>query len=629
MSSRIALPMEAQASALVSFLAQAQHTLSPDTALEICSTMRAAKEPAARFLKAALARHGFELKHTSCLKALALMDGFEGHVSRPKLAWVVAQYTFDAPANTPRVKRHNKSTDASSDLCTRLTKELEGTKAAPYARVLRNPDYLEFVFLGEPLGGVRYILACKSPDGSACEMPEDEVVSTIERVRRVIEGQFRGWLDGALRVPVAKAGILRLLKDGVGVASGFESEVLAACERDEDFALEAASLLGLPASSRRYSVAHVLATNGEIVPAEDEVVERMWRRLEAFYRGNEFDYSWFVAQRLQEEAEALFYNDGVDTERLMEELAKHNLTAEDARTCLGMNPEEWSALMESEEVSRKDLFALCGLLELPSANELYFDLRSPPWLPVVDGKEVALWMRNFDHFRLSVSGVAQGTSFGRWVVEQLEKLNGRNADPLAIQDILDKAEARGLCLCATIEKRFVSDLPIPRERLAMVGHLSLWDRKEVEKLGPADIADESDGEGASWTAMDDEYLLRFNMLRMTVEDLANLQKEVERARQDGQGPGWETVTFAAARVFKGRSDAPHRAHTAVTRMTALSRLMASGVLAMWLEQSSETSAQLVPANVFQAAAECPLIRVGNDVGFDPETFRLMALEFVE
>ena len=629
MSSPIALPMEAQASALVSFLAPAQHTLSFDTALEICSAMRVAKEPAARYLKAVLARYGIELKHTSCLKALALMDGFDGHVSRPKPAWVVAQYTFDAPANTPRVKRHNKSTEASSALCTRLAKELEGSKTSPYARVSRNPEYLEFVFLGEPQGGARFILACKSPDGSACEMPEDEVASAIERVRRVIEGQFRGWLDGALRVPVAKAGILCLLKDGVGVASGFESDVLAACERDDDFALEDEPLLGLPVSSRRYRVAHVLATNGELVPMEDEIVERMWRRLEAFYRGNEVDYSWFVAQRLKEEAEALFYSDGVDTKRLMDGLARQNLTAEDAQACLGMNQEEWAALMESEKVSRRDLFMLCGLLELSSANELYFDLRVPAWLPTKGGEEIALWMRNFDHFRLSISGVAQGTSFARWVVEQLEKLNRRDADPAVIQGIVDKAEARGLCLCASIEKRFVSDLPITRERLAMVGHLSVWDRKEVERLGPPHTAVEGDWEAAAWTAMDDEYLLRFNMLHITAQDLEALLKEVDQARQDGQEPVFETLTFAASRVFKGRSDAPHRAHTAVTRMTALGQLIASGELAMWLEPTSEASAQLVPGNVAQAAAECPLIRVGNDVGFDPETFQLMALEFVE
>lgn len=628
MSSRIALPMEAQASALVSFLAQAKHTLSPEVALDICGAMRAAKEPAARYLKAALARHSVELKHTSCLKALALMDGFEGHVSRPKPAWVVAQYSFEAPANTPMVKRYSKSTDATADLCTRLATDLEGSKTSPFAQVLRNPDYLEFVFVGKPREGARYLLACKSPDGSACEMPEDEVASAIERVRRVIEGQFRGWMDGALRIPFSKRGRLRLFKEGLVVASGTESDILAACERIDDFALEADSLLGLPVCSRRYRVFLTLATNGEVVPVDDEIVERMWRRLEAFYRGNDVDYSEFVSHRLQEEVEGLFYSDGLDTERLIAKLTQRNLTTEDARARLGMTTDEWSTFLESEEVSRKQLFMLCDWLELSSANELYFDLRAPVWMPITGGEDIALWMRNFDHFRLSVSGVAEGTSLGRWVLEQLEKLNRKDANPAALQGILDKAEARGLCLCATIEKRFVSDLPIPRERLGMVGHLSVWDRKEVERFAPPKASQGEDLD-TQWSAMDEEYLLRFNMLRMTVEDLAALQNEVEQATREGQEPGWETATFAAARVFKGRSDAAHRAHTAVTRMTALSRLMASGALALWVEQSNDAESQLVPSNVFQAAAECPLIRVGDDVGFNPETFQRMALEFVE
>ena len=81
MSSPIAMPLEAQASALVSFLAQAQQTLATSAALEICGGMRAAKLPPARFLKAALAEQNIELKHTSCLKAVALMDGFAGHAS--------------------------------------------------------------------------------------------------------------------------------------------------------------------------------------------------------------------------------------------------------------------------------------------------------------------------------------------------------------------------------------------------------------------------------------------------------------------------------------------------------------------------------------------------------------------
>ena len=137
---------------------------------------------------------------------------------------------------------------------------------------VRNANYLEFIFVGEPQPGTRYILACKNPDGSAATVGEDDTLSAVERVRRVVEGQFNGWLDGAVKIPFEKAGVLRLLKDGEAIVDGPESEILAACERDEDFPLDAESLLGLPANTRRYQIAHVVAGDGKIVPADDMLV---------------------------------------------------------------------------------------------------------------------------------------------------------------------------------------------------------------------------------------------------------------------------------------------------------------------------------------------------------------------
>ncbi|WP_322024381.1 hypothetical protein [Burkholderia sp. BCC1977] len=627
MSSRIAIPLEAQASALVSFLAQAKHSLSLETALEICGSMRAAKEPAARFLKAALAGRNIELKHTSCLKALALMDGFDGHVSRPKLEWVVAQYTFDAPAITPKVKRHRKSTDATADICTRLVGDLAGAKESPYANVLYNADYLEFVFIGEPQPGARYILACKNRDGSAAAIGNDDVLSAVERVRRVIEGQFRGWLDGATKIFLQDGARLRLLKDGEPLADGRESDVLAACERDNEFVLEAESLLRLPVITRRYQVFWVPADNDEVAPIDDTPLQRMWRRLEAFYRFNDEDFSWFLSRRREEEEEGRFDKDGIDTERLKAVLAARNISEEQAASMAGMGLVEWNAVMQTEEAPRDAVLKLSESLRLSSANDLYFDSRKPVWMPVKDGEEIALWMRNFDHLHLSVSGIAEIAPLAQRCLEKLTVLHRRSAEVEALQTVLSEAESAGLRLCVTIGKRFVSDLPVLRERLAMVGHLSFWDRKEIESLGPPTTRGNGN-DGQPWSAIDDEYLARFNSVEITVTDLIALREEVARARRDGQEPGWEAATFASIRVFKGKPDSAHRAHTAMTRMTALSRLIEDGALAVWMEKSNEPDVALVPKNVLHAAARCPLIRVGDEPGFELATFRRFALELV-
>ena len=113
---------------------------------------------------------------------------------------------------------------------------------------------------------------------------------------------------------------------------------------------------------------------------------------------------------------------------------------------------------------------------------------------------------------------------------------------------------------------------------------------------------------------------------MTVDDLIALQEEVAQAHRNGQEPGWETSAFASIRVFKGKPDSAHRAHTAMTRMTAMGRLIEEGTLAIWMEKSNEPDVELVPRNVLQAAARCPLIRVGDAPGFDLATFRRFALE---
>ena len=159
----------------------------------------------------------------------------------------------------------------------------------------------------------------------------------------------------------------------------------------------------------------------------------------------------------------------------------------------------------------------------------------------------------------------------------------------------------------------------------MVGHLSLWDRKEIESLGPPKTADDED-ESQPWSAIDDEYLTRFNSVNLTVGDLIALQEEITRARRDGQEHGWETSAFAAARVFRGKADAAHRAHTAMTRMMAMSRLIESGAIGAWIENSNEPGVGLVQKNVLHATARCPLIRVGNDPGFEVAIFRNLALE---
>lgn len=62
-----------------------------------------------------------------------------------------------------------------------------------------------------------------------------------------------------------------------------------------------------------------------------------------------------------------------------------------------------------------------------------------------------------------------------------------------------------------------------------VGHLSLWGRREIESLGLSKINSLDDDAEREWSEIESEYLVKFNAVDVTVDDLIALQEEVTRA----------------------------------------------------------------------------------------------------
>ncbi|WP_205289594.1 hypothetical protein, partial [Escherichia coli] len=85
---------------------------------------------------------------------------------------------------------------------------------------------------------------------------------------------------------------------------------------------------------------------------------RMWRRLEAFYRFNEEDFSWFLSRRREEEDEGRFDSDGIDTDRLIAVLADRNIPVEKAAAMADVSLEQWETMIATEEISRVALLKL-------------------------------------------------------------------------------------------------------------------------------------------------------------------------------------------------------------------------------------------------------------------------------
>jgi hypothetical protein len=636
MSSRNPLPAEAQASVLVSYLAQAQHTLDLSVALEISTAMRSTDEPATRFLQAALAAQGIRLSYTSCLKAVALMDGFQSHVSRPKPVWLTAHYMFDIPAFKPLVSRHSKIKDATADLCTQLATALTGLGERPYAHVNYTDDYVEFALVGKPRNGARYILARKEPDGSPSRMDAQSVLRATERVRRLIEGQFGGWLDGATRVSVTNATNLCLIKNDVLLMTGDESSILAACEHDEGYERQVFSSM----SQRLDDAAHYqvcsVSVDGKRIPLDDKLLSRMWQRLAAFYRLNPVDLASFVDEKRKEQPQDGIALDAINVNRLNELLAVNNIPVEKVAGMVQMDPISWSSAMTRFQLPRATLFKLVEVLGLPSANELYFDSRRPTSV-FVDGRQMDEWMQSFEHLRLVVSETAKHSPLAQRLIEQLKRLDRTENNTDAIKKVESEAKAAGLQFSAKVERRFVRDLPVEHERLALVGELSLWDTKVFGAMPKGkDPADADPAATEAWTATKAADLSSLNATEIAAGDIGALQTEITQMCRDGASQGWDTTMLAAEEIFAERKHSSRVVQAAALRVMALGRLIRRGSVREWVGfPDKPAAAQAVPLNLLEAAARCPLIRmdettdINGEISFDVPSFRRMAVEFAQ
>ncbi|MGF6533250.1 hypothetical protein P3T20_004050 [Paraburkholderia sp. GAS206C] len=636
MSSLGRLPVEAQASSLVSFLAQAQHILPLPIALEISAAMRSTDEPPPRFLQVALAGYGIRIKYSSCLKAVALMDGFQGHVSRPRPVWLTAHYMFDTPAFTPRVKRHSKIQDATADLCLQLAGILSRAGERPYGYVNRADDYVEFIFVGKPLVGARYILARKEPDDSPSKIDEQSTLRAIERVRRLIEGQFGGWLDGAAQVPGTNSARLCLIKDGVQLMTGAESSILAIYERDEGYERQVmSSMMRRSGESVRYQVCSV-SGDGKPIPIDDKLAERMGQRLATFHRVNRTELAAFIDEKHKEQFQGGFGVDAINVGRLNELLAARNISTEQVAGMVQMDAASWSSALARLQLSRETLFKLTEGLGLPSANDLYFDSRRPI-SQFVDGKQMDEWMRSFEHLRLVVSETARLSPLAQRLIERLQRLDRRADNSVVLKEVYSQAKAGGLQFTVKVERRFVRDLPITRERLALVGELSLWDMKFFDALPKGkDRADADPAATQAWIEMKDANLSSLNSVEITANDLIALQTEITQRCREGKKQGWETATLASAKVFKQTTNPAHTAQAATLRVTALGRLIRRGTVREWVGFPDKSAdMESIPLNLLEAAARCPLIRTGElaegniEFSFDIPSFRRLAVEFAK
>lgn len=176
------LPLREQASLLITFLNQHQHTLSVGQAVALCGALQFDDDKAAaKQLKTNLsALHDIKIQHTHALNAIGRIRGRAGLHSpnQPKVFWVSAR---DPQGHAPRREaRFPALKSAIQWLNQKMSDELELCTLACFVRVIRGESNVQFDFCSAGMVHTRWELWVEPP-----EAPQDGILSVSDATRVV------------------------------------------------------------------------------------------------------------------------------------------------------------------------------------------------------------------------------------------------------------------------------------------------------------------------------------------------------------------------------------------------------------------------------------------------------------
>ena len=193
-----------QASSLIAFLAEGQHHLAQDDARLICALLPADNKLAARQLRQFLAGKAVSIKHTHALRAVAQLRGSPGYLGLGDATrWEVASWVLDAPAVSARRELFQDLGKACDQLCARLCEQFDPGDA-PLLHFQASANAVLIEGIGDPHPTWRVVLVAVDAKGAVREFSLERQLRLAERVRRLVEGEFGGWLDGIVALDAAQ-----------------------------------------------------------------------------------------------------------------------------------------------------------------------------------------------------------------------------------------------------------------------------------------------------------------------------------------------------------------------------------------------------------------------------------------
>ena len=610
MSLALSRPLADQARSLVTFLAGHQHSITPDAAARVCAQLPADPKAAAKELKLRLAPLGVELKHTHALKAVAVARAAEGYLGLgAQTRWDLASWSPDAPGASAKRQQFATLAEAADEFCRRVREQYEDD--SPYAVLtvddqavsLRACSYLTAHWWHVVLVPTLY-------DDSPTTVPLGEVERLTERLRRLIEGEYHGWLDRAL------AGVHESRLEGdAPPAALMEAELVGTLFPDGAAELPDAVPAGIAAN---------------VSPAAWGKLRRRY----AFFAARHEDGLWDWARGLTEEAEApRFERQQLNAAVVERARSAMHLSYDAIAVELRLSTEARQAL-QAGAIELRHVPVLARLLHLDSANDILPVDPPGPRLPLPLHGDIALFLSRLDavvlarpeHAKVPTTLVARLQAMCAVPLQQ--RRSWAEQPPAALETLNQEVRFAGLVVGVSMGTHFARDLPLGLERPSITAFLGLY--RELDILTQAGKLPLEPGFTEALRRERDpvtpEWLARFNAQKFTTRDIIRYTDKTQEMRDPDANwrDRFTDHAIAAIRVF-GHN--PEKCHAVQVRMEALAALLEWHSLEPWVRTAPDGKAPLMLSQAAMAAtAQCELVDVAQRPGFDFRTFYLLCVK---
>ncbi len=612
-----ARPIADQARSILGFLAAHGHRLSEHDACQACLNLPPDSKQAAKQLRINLASYGVDIKHTHALKAVSVAreaDGFLGLDTSPQ--YEVASWSPDAPGVSAERKGFAAFSDAADEVCIRLREQYEGD--SPWVRLQSRSTHLLLSGASELTGSVWHILlALAQSEGAKVTFPAQPPLERFaERIRRLVEGELGGWLDGFFDVKQA-----------------FEQGDFSSTTRAESSLPDLAGFSNECLPSQLPSLGET--TGWQLCePLSFAEWNQFRSRYDRFFKRQSTPLFQWVSGIQQQTQEPRFEAVPLHLTRLNAAMAAKGLSWHDLHLRLGTPHHQVMIDFQDGKGSLAYLPALAEALDIADPNTLLAPTRSSPRIPLPLHSDIGMWLSRIDAVvpereflpQVQRDWVERLSTFCAVPYEQRRTWSKRL--PPGLETLNQEIRFAGLIVCAGMGVRFVKDLPLGWLRPASVSLLE-FDR-QIDVLtqgGRLDAENRSMDIGAERDPVTPEWLQRFNKPKFKASDLLRYSDMVHQHidPDDDEKARFTSKVFAGVKVFK---DDPEKAHAASIRMEALSGLMERRPIEPWIRKSRNGDGSLMISEAaFEAAARCELTAIEQRPGFEEQTFYMLCVQY--